>query len=509
MLGLIKRKTASVKDELLSGITVAMALVPEAVAFSLVAHVAPLVGLYAAFIMCTLAAVLGGRPGMISGATGSMAVVIVSLVAQYPGWQGLQYLFVTIIMTGILEILVGVFRLGRVVRMLPQPVMFGFVNGLAIVIFLAQLHQFQFKGANDIMQWVSGSSLYVMLALVAVTMLIVHFLPKITRLLPSALAAILVITAIVHIFGLDTRTVGDLASTAGGFPKFHVPDVVLSWETIKICLPYAVILAIVGLTESLMTLSLIDELTETRGQENRECVAQGVANVTCGFFGGMGGCAMIGQSMINVSSGARRRLSGIVAGLGLLAIILGASPLIAQIPLAALVGIMFMVVIGTFEWSSFRILHRIPKIDAFVLILVSAVTVFTNLATAVIVGVIVAALAFAWKSAKHTHSKTYINESGSKVYQLEGPLFFASVSSFKALFTPNEDPQDVIVDFDNSRVCDHSALEAINQLAERYDAAGKTLHLKHLSPDCRALLSKAKNKVEVNVLEDPTYHVAD
>ncbi|OAJ35467.1 SulP family inorganic anion transporter [Piscirickettsia salmonis] len=509
MFGLIKQTTANVKDEVLSGVTVAMALVPEAVAFSLVAHVAPLVGLYAAFIMCTLAAILGGRPGMISGATGAMAVVIVGLVSQYPGWQGLQYLFVTIIMTGILEILIGVLRLGRVVRMLPQPVMFGFVNGLAIVIFLAQLKQFQFNDANDVVQWVSGNSLYIMLGLVALTMAIVYALPRITRFLPAALVAILVVTAIVHLFGLQTRTVGDLASTAGGFPKFHVPDVILNWQTIKICLPYAVILAIVGLTESLMTLTLIDELTETRGQENRECVAQGVANITCGFFGGMGGCAMIGQSMININSGARRRLSGIIAGLGLLTIILVASPLIAQIPLAALVGIMFMVVIGTFEWSSFRILHKIPKVDAFVLILVSAVTVFTNLATAVIVGVIVAALAFAWKSAKNTYSKTYINQEGSKVYQLEGPLFFASVSNFKSLFTPYDDPEDVIVDFDNSRVCDHSALEAINQLAERYDAVNKTLHLRHLSADCRVLLSKAKNKVEVNILEDPTYRVAE
>ena len=493
------------KDDILSGLTVALALVPEAVAFAFVAGVDPLVGLYAAFMVGLITASIGGRPGMISGATGALAVVMVSLVAQH----GVEYLFATVVLMGLIQILVGILRLGKFIRMVPHPVMLGFVNGLAIVIFLAQLNNFQIKDAEGQSQWLQGEALWIMLALVALTMTIIHFLPKLTKAVPSSLAAIIVVSLIVIFIGMDSRTVGDLASIAGGLPEFHIPMVPLNWETFSIILPYAIILAAIGLIESLLTLSLIDELTETRGRGNKECVGQGVANTVTGMFGGMGGCAMIGQSMINVNSGGRGRLSGISAALFLLMFILFASDLIEMIPLAALTGVMFMVVIGTFEWSSLRIMGKIPASDAFVLILVSAVTVATDLAIAVVVGVIVSALVFAWQHAKHIQVKSYINEMEGKVYELEGPLFFASVKNFQDLFDPKNDPDDVVVEFQNSRVYDHSAIEAIDTLAERYLNADKRLHLRHLSPECTELLKKAGDLVEVNMIEDPRYHVAD
>ncbi|MEJ1487485.1 MAG: SulP family inorganic anion transporter [Candidatus Sedimenticola sp. (ex Thyasira tokunagai)] len=494
------------KDDVLSGLTVALALVPEAVAFAFVAGVEPLVGLYAAFLVGLITAVIGGRPGMISGATGALAVVMVALVAQH----GVEYLFATVVLMGLLQILVGVLRLGKFIRMVPHPVMLGFVNGLAIVIFLAQLNTFQIKDAAGEMQWLQGMPLWLMLGLVALTMAIIHFLPKLTKVVPSSLAAIIVVTLLVIGFGMESRTVGDLASIAGGFPSFHIPMVPINLETLSIIFPYAVILAAIGLIESLLTLSLIDEITETRGRGNKECVGQGVANTVTGFFGGMGGCAMIGQSMINVNSGGRGRLSGISAALFLLIFILFASGLIEIIPLAALTGVMFMVVIGTFEWSSLRIMGKIPRADAFVLVLVSAVTVATDLAIAVVVGIIVSALVFAWEHAKHINVVTYPGKMDeSKVYELHGPLFFASVNNFQDLFTPREDPDDVVVEFQHSQVMDHSAIEAIDTLAERYMNAGKRLHLRHLSAECRQLLRKAGNLVEVNVIEDPTYHVAD
>ncbi|MGD8484889.1 MAG: SulP family inorganic anion transporter [Thioalkalispiraceae bacterium] len=493
------------QNEILSGLTVALALVPEAVAFAFVAGVDPLVGLYAAFMVGLLASVFGGRPGMISGATGAMAVVMVSLVAEH----GVEYLFAAVVLTGLLQISAGLLKLGKYIRMVPYPVMLGFVNGLAIVIFLAQLQHFQTVEADGGASWMSGTPLWVFLGLVVMTMLIIHYLPRLTTWVPSSLAAIITVSLLVIGLNIDTNTVGDLASIEGGLPGFHIPSVPLNWETLTIIFPYAIILAAVGLIESLLTLSLIDDVTNTRGRGNRECIGQGIANTTTGLFGGMGGCAMIGQSMINVNSGGRQRLSGISAALFLLCFILFASDLIEQIPMAALVGVMFMVVLGTFEWSSLRIMGKIPRMDAFVLVLVSAVTVATDLAVAVIVGVIVSALAFAWEHAKHINIKGYDNEQGSRVYELNGPLFFGSVKNFLDLFNPEEDPDDVIIEFQNSRVADHSAIEAIDNLAEKYIKAGKTLHLRHLSPECRQLLKKAGNLVEVNVMEDPRYHVAD
>jgi len=492
------------KNDILSGLTVALALVPEAVAFAFVAGVEPLVGLYAAFMVGLITAVIGGRPGMISGATGALAVVMVSLVALH----GVEYLFAAVVLMGVIQITVGLLKLGKFIRIVPHPVMLGFVNGLAIVIFLAQLNSFQIEDAAGSMQWLQGLSLWIMLGLVALTMAIIHFLPKLTTAVPSSLAAILVVSLLVIFIGFESRTVGDMASIAGGLPDFHIPMVPFSLETLKIILPYSIILAAIGLIESLLTLSLIDEITETRGKGNRECIGQGVANSVTGLFGGMGGCAMIGQSMININSGGRGRLSGISAALFLLLFILAASDLIEMIPLAALTGVMFMVVIGTFEWSSLRIIRKIPLSDAFVLILVSGVTVATDLAIAVVVGVIVSALVFAWEHAKHLRVEAFTDKQGSKVYELHGPLFFASVKNFQDLFKCADDPDDVIIEFQHSRVMDHSAIEAIDTLAERYVNAGKTLHLRHLSPECTKLLHKAGDLVEVNFAEDPRYHIA-
>jgi sulfate permease, SulP family len=503
-----------VKNDVLSGLTVALALVPEAVAFAFVAGVEPLVGLYAAFMMGIITAVIGGRPGMISGATGAMAVVMVALVAEH----GIEYLFAAVLLAGAFQIGAGVLRLGKFIRMVPHPVMLGFVNGLAIVIFLAQLKQFQVPGTDGNIVWISGSSLWIMLGLIALTMVIIHFLPKLTSAIPASLAAIVSVTLLVNFLDIDTRSVQDVlrdlsgdptATIAGGLPSFHLPMVPLSLETLQIILPYSIILAGVGLIESLLTLSLIDELTETRGQGNRECIGQGVGNTINGLFGGMGGCAMIGQSMININSGGRGRLSGISAALFLLMFILVGSSFIEIIPVAALVGVMFIVVLGTFEWASFRLLGRIPLADTFVGILVAVVTVLTDLAIAVIVGVIVSALVFAWEHAKHMAAETQIDEYGIKYYNLRGPLFFGSIQTFADLFDPKNDPQEIIVDFAQTRVYDHSGLEAIDALAERYMRAQKTLHIRHLSQECQNLLVKAGDLIEVNMMEDPVYHVAD
>lgn len=506
----------SVKNDVLSGLTVALALVPEAVAFAFVAGVDPLVGLYAAFMVGLIASLAGGRPGMISGATGALAVVMVALVADH----GVEYLFATVVLMGLLQILAGVFRLGKFIRMVPRSVMLGFVNGLAIVIFLAQLSQFGdaetpgwaagtlFEGSVIDVGWMTGSALYMMLGLVAVTMAIIKYLPLLTKAIPSSLAAIVIVSALVILLGLDTKVVGDVASIKGGFPTLHIPSVPFNLETFMIILPYSLILAAIGLIESLLTLQLIDELTETRGKGNRECVGQGLANTVTGFFGGMGGCAMIGQSMININSGGRGRLSGVVAALALLCFILFASSWIERIPLAALVGVMFIVVIGTFEWSSFRIMKRIPREEAFVLATVSAVTVFTDLAVAVVVGVIMTALIFAWKHAKEIHVVKQADQHGSDYYSVQGPLFFGSVQTFLDQFTPSGDNDAVIIDFKDSRVCDHSALKAIDSLANRYKRSGKKVHLLHLSADCRRLLKPAEDMIEVNVVEDPNYFVA-
>ena len=476
-----------VKNDLLSGLTVSLALVPEAVAFSFVAGVEPLVGLYAAFMVGLITAVMG-RPGMISGATGAMAVVMVSLVAQH----GVEYLFGAVVLTGIIQVTAGVFKLGKFIRIVPHPVMLGFVNGLAIVIFLAQLSQFKITGPDGELQWMVGQELYIMCALVLLTMGIIHFLPKLTKAIPSSLVAILTVSFLAIVLGLESRTVGDLASISGVLPTFSWPEIPMTLETLQIILPYAVILAAIGLIESLLTLSVIDEMTQTQGKPNQECVAQGMANMVTGCFGGMGGCAMIGQSMINITSGGRGRLSGIFAALALLGFILLGSSLIEQIPLAALTGVMFMVVIGTFEWSSFRILAKIPKTDAFVLVLVSSVTVMTDLAVAVGIGIVVSALAFAWNHAAHL--KMDVKQvDGQKKYSPHGSLFFGSTTAFLQQFDVTNDPEQVIIDFRSSRVCDHSGLEAIETLAGRYRDNGKKLIIQNLSDDCKRMLHRANH----------------
>lgn len=514
MFDLIRHKTASHRADLLSGLTVALALVPEAVAFAFVAGVDPMVGLYAAFIMGLITALIGGRPGMISGATGAMAVVMVALVAEH----GVAYLFAAVVLAGMIQVSFGLLKLGKFIRIVPYPVMIGFVNGLAIVIFLAQLGQFQSPDINGVMAWLPQDQLVLMIGLVALTMSIIHFLPKLTTAIPSSLVAIVTVTLLVVFLELDTRTVLDFlksmsgdenATIAGSLPSFSIPAVAFNLETLYIILPYSLILAAVGLIESLLTLTVIDEMTNTRGKGNKECIGQGVGNITSGFFGAMGGCAMIGQSMININSGGRGRLSGVTAALTLLGFILFGSAMIEIIPLAALVGVMFMVVLGTFEWASFKVMRKVPKHDAFVIILVTVVTVFTDLAFAVFVGVIVSALVFAWEHAKHINVEISEDANGWKVYKLNGPLFFGSVADFLELFHNNTDPDDVIVDFQNSRVCDHSALDAIDTLADRYVASGKKLHLRHLSNDCKQLLHKAGDLVEVNFIEDPSYKIGD
>ncbi|MED5549500.1 MAG: SulP family inorganic anion transporter [Pseudomonadota bacterium] len=492
-----------IRIELLAGLTVALALVPEAVAFAFVAGVPPLAGLYAAFIVGLITALIGGRRGMISGATGALAVVMVHLVAEH----GIEYLFATVVLMGIIQITAGVLKLGKFIRMVPHPVMLGFVNGLAIVIFLAQLEQFKTVNEAGEHVWMTGWPLILTLGLVALTMALIWAVPKVTKVVPAPLVAIVVVAALVIGFGLPVPRVGDLASIEGGLPQFHIPMVPLSLETLQIILPYAFILSAIGLIESLLTLNLVGEITGRRGGASQECVAQGVANLVTGFFGGMGGCAMIGQSMINVKSGGRLRLAGISAALFLLAFILVGSSLIEQIPLAALVGVMFMVVIGTFAWQSLSILTRIPRSDAFVIILVTGVTVYADLAVAVIVGVIVSALVYAWKAASHIHARQVAGEEGQMVYQVEGPLFFGSTASFMELFDIENDPDRVVVDFADSRVVDQSALQALEDLAAKYEAAGKQLELRHLSRDCHRLLSKA-GQLMVDSDDDPAYGLA-
>lgn len=502
----MRAKRFNLKDEVLSGLTVALALVPEAVAFSLIANVSPLVGLYTAFIIGLITSLLGGRPGMISGATGAIAVVVVSLVVTH----GVEYLFAAVLLMGLIQIVIGALKLGKFIRLVPHPVIFGFVNGLAIVIFMAQLVQFQTTGADGVARWISGSALWIMLGFTLLTMAIIHFLPKLTKAIPASLTAILVVSAVIIGAGIETRSVGDIASIAGGLPAFHLPQVPLNWETLQIIFPYSLIMALVGLIESLLTLTVLDEMTETRGKGNKECIAQGVANITTGLFGGMGGCAMIGQSIINVSSGGRARLSGIVAAIALLLFVLFGSSLIERIPMAALVGVMFMVSIGTFEWASLKMFRKVPTTDVVVMVLVTGVTVvFHNLAVAVIIGVVISALAFAWESAVRIRARKYVDGNGIKHYEIYGPLFFGSVATFQEKFEVANDPPEVIIDFKESRVADHSAIEALNKLTERYAKVGKTVHLRHLSEDCRQLLNKASAIIDVNYWADPHYKVVD
>lgn len=596
----IKQKV-NYKNEILSGLTVALALVPEAIAFALIAGLSPLTGLYAAFTIGLITSIFGGRPGMISGATGAIAVVYLGMITVLKKMNPeitvdeiTQYVFATVILAGVLQILAGLLKLGKFIRLVPHPVMFGFVNGLAIVIFMAQFDSFKViekdyfgndkietvstdkvfnihsgyvtndetnlltyhivknqlinietdeadyqiaenqlfdlsdstvaynlngksifniesKGISK--QWISGSTLYLMLGLVLLTMLIIWGLPKITKAIPSSLAAIIVVSCIVIFTGIDTKvvadTLGEGKSMAGGFPPFNIPHIPFTWDTFTVIFPYALIVAGVGLIESLLTLNLIDEITQTRGNGNKECIAQGTANIFTGFFSGMGGCAMIGQSLINISSGARARLSGIIASVGLLSFIMWGAPIIEKLPMAALTGVMFMVAIGTFEWASLKVFGKMPITDVIVMIVVTLITVFLhNLALAVLVGVIISALAFAWENAKRIRARKYIDENGARHYEIFGPLFFGSIAVFNEKFDIQNDPEEVIIDFSESKIVDMSAIEALNSLTERYMKAGKKIHLRHLSKDCQKLLNNANKIIEVNVLEDPTYKVA-
>jgi SulP family sulfate permease len=489
------------KTEVLSGLTVALALVPEAVAFALIAGLSPLTGLYAAFVMGLVTSIFGGRPGMISGATGAVAVVIVTLAASH----GVEYVFAAVILAGLLQMAAGFLRLGKLMRLVPHPAIFGFVNGLAIIIFMSQLDTFKTADGD----WMTGQSLFILLGLVLLTMLIIWGLPKLSKVIPASLVAILTVFAIVFFLDIDTKTVGDMASIKGTFPPFHIPEIPFTLETLTIIFPYAAIVAGVGLIESLLTLNIVDEITETRGRGNKEAIAQGSANLLSGLFSGMGGCAMIGQSLINVSNGARARLSGIVAALMLLVFIMFGSSLIEKVPIAALTGLMIMVSIGTFEWASLRTFRRMPKSDILVMVLVTLVTIFLhNLALAVLIGVIISALVFAWDNAKRIRARKRTDENGVKHYEMYGPLFFGSVTAFHDKFDVMNDPDEVIIDFAESRVVDMSAIEALNKVTNRYRKVGKKVHLRHLSADCRQLLQNAEAIIDVNVMEDPTYKVA-
>lgn len=491
------------KTEILAGLTVAMTMMPESLSFAILAGFLPLAGLYAAFIMGIVTAVFGGRPGLISGGAGATVVVLIALMKSH----GIEYVFAAVALAGVIQILVGVFKFGKFIRLVPQSVMYGFVNGLAVVIFMSQLGQFK-TTVNGELTWLTGTPLLIMAGLVALTIGIIILFPKITKAVPPSLVAIIVVFLIVLGFQIDTRTVSDIASVSGGFPPFHIPEIPVSFSSLQVILPYALIMAGVGLTEGLLTLNLVDEITATRGNGNRECIAQGSANILNGFFFGMGGCPMIAQTLVNLSAGARARLSGIIASLTILLIILFGAPVIGRVPMAALTGVMIMVAIGTFEWVSFRIINKMPKQDVFIGILVAAITIyFHNLALAVLAGVIISALVFAWESAKRIRARKYVDENGVKHYEIFGPLFFGSVTAFNAKFDILSDPEDVIIDFKESRVADMSGIDALSKLTERYAKAGKKLQLRHLSDDCKLLLKNAESVIEVNIIEDPNYRV--
>ena len=477
----------------------------NALSFAILAGFPPLVGLYGAFIMGLITAIFGGRPGLISGGAGATVIVLIALMKSH----GLEYVFGAVALAGVIQILVGLLKLGKFIRLVPQPVMFGFVNGLAIVIFLSQLEQFKMTNSASA-EWLTGTPLLIMAGLVTLTIGIVILLPKITRKIPASLAAIMIVFAIVTVFGIDTKKVEDIASVSGSLPPFHIPNIPLDLDTLQIIFPYALIMAAVGLTEGLLTLNLVDEITGSKGNSNRECVAQGSANILNGFFYGMGGCPMIAQTLVNLSAGARARLSGIVAALTILVIILVGAPVIGKLPMAALTGVMIMVAIGTFEWTSLKIFKRMPKSDIFVMVVVTLITVFLhNLALAVLVGVIISALVFAWDNAKRIRARKHVDENGVKHYEIYGPLFFGSVTAFAEKFDVKNDPHEIIIDFAESRVADMSAIEALNSITNRYHKAGKTVRLQHLSPDCRSLLKNAEAIIDVNILEDPLYLVTE
>ena len=490
------------KTEILAGLTVAMTMIPESLSFAILAGFPPLVGLYAAFIMGLITAIFGGRPGMVSGGAGATVIVLIALMNSH----GLEYVFAAVALAGVLQILVGFFKWGKFIRLVPQPVMYGFVNGLAVVIFMSQLKQFK-TVVNGEAVWLSGSPMFIMLGLVALTIAIVILFPKVTKAIPASLVAIIVVFGLVLGLGIQTKTVADIASISGGFPSFHLPNINWDLETLQLIFPYSLIMASVGLTEGILTLNLVDELTGTKGNGNRECIAQGSANIVNGFFFGMGGCPMIAQTLVNISAGSRARLSGIIASLTILVIILFGAPVIEKLPMAALVGVMFMVAIGTFEWASFRIINKMPKHDIFVGIVVAVITIFMhNLALAVLIGVVISALVFAWESAKRIRARKYIDDNGVKHYEIFGPLFFGSAMAFMEKFDVNEDPDEVIIDFKESKIVDMSAIDAVNKITERYAKVSKTVRLYHLSEDCRLLLKNAA--VIVDIVDDPTYKIA-
>ena len=491
------------KIEILAGLTVAMTMIPESLSFAILAGFPPLVGLYGAFIMGLITAIFGGRPGLISGGAGATVIVLIALMNSH----GLEYVFAAVAMAGIIQIIVGLLKLGKFIRLVPQPVMFGFVNGLAVIIFMSQLEQFK-TIVNGQSELLSGSALYIMAGLVALTIAIILLFPKITKAVPASLVAIIVVFAVVLIFNIDTKQVVDIARISGSLPPFHIPEIPFTFETLKIILPYGLIMAAVGLTEGLLTLNLVDEITGTKGNSNRECLAQGTANIANGFFFGMGGCPMIAQTLVNLSSGSRARLSGIVAALTILTIILFGAPVIELLPMAALTGVMIMVAIGTFEWASFKAFTKMPKSDIFVMVVVTLITVFLhNLALAVLIGVIISALVFAWENAKRIRARKYVDDNGVKHYEIFGPLFFGSTTAFAEKFDVQNDPNEVIIDFAESRIADMSAIDAVNKITERYAAINKVVRLKHLSNDCVELLKNAEAIIDVNIMEDPTYKV--
>lgn len=496
-------KKINYKNELLAGFTVAMTMIPESLSFAILAGLSPLTGLYAAFMMGLVTAIFGGRPGMVSGGAGATIVVLIALIKTH----GVEYLFATVILAGLFQMLVGIFRWGKFVRLIPQPVMYGFLNGLAVIIFMAQVEQFKLT-QNGVTQWLHGTTLYVMLGLTLLTIAIVYFFPKITKVVPASLVAILIVFAVVMGFGIQTKTVADIASISGNLPSFHIPDLPFSLETLQIIFPYALIMSGVGLIESLLTLSMVDEITNTKGNANKESVAQGLANITNGFFGGMGGCAMVAQTLVNLNAGSRARLSGIIASVTILIIILVGAPFIEKIPMAALVGVMMMVAISTFQWVSIRIVNKMPKSDIFVGITVALITIILhNLALAVLVGVVISALVFSWDNAKRIRARKHFDENGIKHYEIFGPLFFGSVTAFMDKFDPAGDPEQVVVDFKESRVVDMSAIDALDKLSKKYAQQNKILHLKHLSEDCLTMLKNAEAIIDVNIEEDPTYKV--
>ncbi|MBQ0152162.1 MAG: SulP family inorganic anion transporter [Chryseobacterium sp.] len=497
-------KKINYKNELLAGFTVAMTMIPESLSFAILAGLSPLTGLYAAFMMGLVTAILGGRPGMVSGGAGATIVVLIALIKSH----GIEYLFAAVAMAGIFQISVGVFKLGKFVRLIPQPVMYGFLNGLAVIIFMSQIEQFKVIDANGTYSWLQGTSLYIMLGLTALTISIVYFFPKITKVVPASLVAILAVFAIVVGFNINTKTVADIASISGNLPSFHIPKVPFTLETLQIVFPYAIVMAGVGLIESLLTLSMVDEITDSKGSANKESIAQGVANMTNGFFGGMGGCAMVAQTLVNINAGSRARLSGIIASLMILAIILFGAPFIEKIPMAALVGVMMVVALGTFQWVSIRIVNKMPKSDIFVGITVALITiVLHNLALAVLVGVIIAALVFAWDNAKRIRARKHTDENGVKHYEIFGPLFFGSATTFTDKFDPANDPNQIIINFKESRIVDMSAIDALDKLTKRYHQLDKTVTLRFLSEDSRKLLKNAEAIIDVNIEEDPSYKV--